>query len=378
MSQQHFPILRDEVSRALRVLSFGRDKMVAMKNLLRLCASAIRALPPSRRIAVQSAAVSSALAGFLLAGLVLGQTAQPPPPAEKGAAQADKEKAETAPPSAPATFAGSETCQACHEDVFKAFGRNKHHTLEVDKKRGWEGKSCESCHGPGSKHAESMAAADILNPLKQKPRDADKNCLKCHINQPSHAGRIQGGHGRSEVSCVGCHSVHKAETSIVRAKPARINELCSQCHANTWAQFQKPFTHRLPQGAMSCTDCHNPHGGLLPRMIQTVAANQPGCFKCHSDKRGPFTFEHAPVKTDGCQACHEPHGSTNPRMLTRQEERFVCLECHANIGAPAAARSGTLGGVPPAFHDLRSPRFRNCSTCHIKIHGSHVERALTR
>src|SRR2546430_10607074 len=36
---------------------------------------------------------------------------------------------------------------------------------------------------------------------------------------------------------------------------------------------------------------------------------------------------------EGCGSCHEPHGSANPRMLTKQEVRFVCLECHANLPA---------------------------------------------
>ncbi|MCL6507863.1 MAG: cytochrome c3 family protein, partial [Bryobacteraceae bacterium] len=80
------------------------------------------------------------------------------------------------------------------------------------------------------------------------------------------------------------------------------------------------------------------------------------------------------VRVEGCTACHQPHGSANPRMLTRHEVRFVCLECHSNLPVPAAA----AGGVPPAFHDLRSPRFRNCTTCHVKIHGSYIDRAFLR
>src|SRR5271165_3035189 len=76
----------------------------------------------------------------------------------------------------PADYVGSETCQACHEDIFKAFQKNPHHLVETDKKRGWETKACESCHGPGSKHAESMDKADIQNPAKLKPADADKRC----------------------------------------------------------------------------------------------------------------------------------------------------------------------------------------------------------
>src|SRR5512142_569199 len=66
---------------------------------------------------------------------------------EKGAPKAD----------APATYVGSETCSSCHEDIFKAFKTNRHYTVEADKKRGFDGKACESCHGPGSKHAETTA-----------------------------------------------------------------------------------------------------------------------------------------------------------------------------------------------------------------------------
>ena len=85
-------------------------------------------------------------------------------------------------------------------------------------------------------------------------------------------------------------------------------------------------------------------------------------------------FEHAPVRLEGCTACHQPHGSANPRMLTRAEVRFVCLECHANLPTPALGASGSLGTIPPAFHDLRSPRFENCTLCHQKVHGSYVSR----
>ena len=37
-------------------------------------------------------------------------------------------------------------------------------------------------------------------------------------------------------------------------------ELCFGCHGNIQAQFALPTHHRVPEGAMKCTDCHNPHG----------------------------------------------------------------------------------------------------------------------
>jgi hypothetical protein len=65
-------------------------------------------------------------------------------------------------------------------------------------------------------------------------------------------------------------------------------------------------------------------------------------------------------------------------MLTRADVRFVCLECHANLPQQTPGTSGFIGFVPPALHDLRSPRYQNCTVCHQKIHGSHVDRSPTR
>ncbi|MEZ5400988.1 MAG: DmsE family decaheme c-type cytochrome [Bryobacteraceae bacterium] len=269
-------------------------------------------------------------------------------------------------------YAGSEMCSACHEDIYKDFGRSPHQIVETDKRRGFEGQACESCHGPGGKHAESVDPADIRQPAKLPPAEADRTCLTCHRNQTTHVGRIQGGHARGQTGCVSCHSVHK--------KPARPktavaqNQLCNGCHTSQSAEFTRPHRHPVTQGAMSCLDCHNPHGRTMVNQPLRNNFNEPGCLRCHGDKRGPFAFEHAPMRVEGCTACHEPHGSANPRMLTRPQVRFLCLECHSGLGAV----STTPGGAPPAFHDLRSERYRNCTACHTKIHGSHVNRSLLR
>jgi DmsE family decaheme c-type cytochrome len=331
-------------------------------------------------------------------------SAQVTPPAEAKPNQAEapgqpKEQEAKAP--AKAEYVTSLVCQGCHEDIYNAFfKRNPHRTLETNKKKGWEEKACESCHGPGSVHAESASATDILNPLKVRPSSADRVCLTCHLNQQTQVGRVMSGHARSQVRCAECHSIHAAEPSQsvytdARLLPGSISAMpnrrvtaqtanCTRCHSNTWGEFQRPYRHNLPEGSMTCTDCHNPHGGTRRSMWVNAGMNEPGCFRCHGDKRGPFTFEHAPVRLEGCSTCHQPHGSANPRMLTRHEVRFQCLECHSNTSAATLATTnvqqpaGGLGVVPPAFHDLRSPRYRNCTTCHWKIHGSQVNRAFTR
>ena len=270
----------------------------------------------------------------------------------------------------------SETCTACHEDIGKSFAKSRHAIIDTDENRGWKGMACESCHGPGAKHGEAAEAKFILNPAKAATRQADAACLSCHRNQTTSAGRVKGSHGVGQASCVSCHSVHHES----RAHRETANALCTSCHLEAKAQFARPHTHRVAQNAMTCLDCHNPHGTIRQAGLASTARaqnNEPGCLKCHTDKRGPFAFEHAPVRLEGCNACHEPHGSANPRMLNRADVMNQCLECHASLPNPAN-KTGTLGSLPPSFHDLRSPFYRNCTTCHVKIHGSHVSRSFLR
>jgi len=283
-------------------------------------------------------------------------------------------RSQPAAPKLPAGYAGSDVCKVCHEDIYNGLAKNAHHALAVDAKKRWAGRECEACHGPGEKHAEAADPSLIVDPGKLNAAAADKICLTCHLNQPTQIGRLESSHAHNQISCTACHKMHQSQPLVVR-KAEATNTLCASCHANEWAQFQRPFHHRLPEGNMTCVDCHNPHGSIRPAMLQSFAANEPGCFKCHGDKRGPFTFEHAPLRFQGCPACHEPHGSANARMLTRADVRFVCLECHANLPSSTVK---VMGVVPPSFHDLRSPVFQNCTVCHQKIHGSHVDRNLLK
>lgn len=310
---------------------------------------------------------------YLCLGFITAASAQQAAPPKAPAAKV------ATPATAPATYVGSEVCETCHEDIGKAFLMSPHQAIDVGDKHGFKGNACESCHGPGSNHVQTLSAADIRNPAKISPAETDKTCLTCHRNQPTTAGRLEASHAHNAIACTQCHSIHAhGPDGLVARKFADINAQCESCHIDIKASFAQPFKHRVPENAMTCVDCHNPHGSFKPGLMQLTSANEPGCFKCHGDKRGPFTFEHAPVREEGCQSCHMPHGSANAKMLIRQEVRLVCLECHANLPTLPGQTSVVMGVVPPAFHDLSSPRFRNCTICHQKIHGSHIDRNLLR
>jgi DmsE family decaheme c-type cytochrome len=267
-------------------------------------------------------------------------------------------------------YVTSATCSACHEDLFKKFTRTPHQVLESHPKKGWQERSCESCHGPGQAHVDAGDGSQIIAYKKLPANEINANCLKCHARTEALSGVRSSLHGKNQMACTQCHQIHDSPQPVhlLAGKP---DQLCLSCHRETQSAFSKPFRHRLAEGAIRCVDCHQPHGGLQPRQMKVANGNEAACVKCHTDKRGPFAFEHPALRLEGCMGCHEPHGSVNPKMLVRHEVRFLCLECHS-------AAPGILSAQPPSFHDLRSARFQNCTTCHLKIHGSNVNKNFLR
>ncbi len=266
-------------------------------------------------------------------------------------------------------FIGSDKCVVCHEERSTGFAANPHAVLS-DSKR-WEAQeiACESCHGPALEHVEALDPTRLAVFAAAQSDVINRACLDCHANEGGQTGRFFSEHTRNDVACTSCHKIHDApEPKLLSATS---NTLCSSCHAGERAAFNRPFRHKLNEGAIECVSCHDPHGQPPPAQMARVSGPEASCLQCHADKRGPFPFEHAGVRLSSCSTCHEPHGSANPRMMTRQVVRQLCLECHT-------ISLTTLTGSPVGFHDIRSPRFQNCTNCHTKIHGSFVSKDFLR
>jgi DmsE family decaheme c-type cytochrome len=273
-------------------------------------------------------------------------------------------------------FIGSEACKTCHADVWSKFFKNPHFKSLASGKETPEHTGCESCHGPGGAHVAAHGGkATIVAFSELEPKQILDNCLRCHGETLSRANIRRSQHTQHDVVCTNCHSIHKSPVpKFLLANTQK--DVCYGCHADVRSQFSMPFKHRVNEGVMVCTDCHNPHGAFpptwrlaeRPHLMDQALANEEPCLKCHEDKRGPFVFEHPPVRVEGCEVCHYPHGSANSRLLRRPVVFTMCLECHNGALGFGRAR---LGDPPPfAFHDLRSPIYQNCMNCHSHIHGS--------
>ncbi len=284
----------------------------------------------------------------------------------------------------PNGFTGSASCRECHLDTYNNFFRNPHSQSIASGKEKPENTGCESCHGAGKEHIEwfgDRTKSRVIPELKIE--DIVNLCLNCHAKDFPRAEIRRSAHIQANMACTDCHSIHRPRSpkGLLARKQT---DLCYSCHTQVRAQFSMPFKHRVNEGAMQCTDCHNPHGGpsqasgmaLRQRMLTPAASGEETCFKCHTDKRGPFVFEHAAVRADGCQSCHVPHGSTNARMLKRPVVFTLCLECHNGAANFGRQRDGIL--TQTSTHNMTNPRYQNCTTCHLRIHGSNADERFLR
>ena len=170
------------------------------------------------------------------------------------------------------------------------------------------------------------------------------------------------------VNCLSCHSIHSPAPKTARLLAKAPGALCETCHQGQSVELRsKPYVHRLGPGAMTCLDCHNPHGRPGAGSLNLTRVGDLPCLNCHTEKRGPFVFEHVNGIAGNCMSCHELHGSTNSKMLQWQRVSQLCLSCHSRIGS-----AGTIGSQPPSFHNLTLPRYQNCTTCHVAVHGSNL------
>jgi len=286
--------------------------------------------------------------------------------------------------SGPNHYVGSAVCKTCHPDVTLNFYKNPHYKSVASGKEAPEKTGCEGCHGAGGNHVAARGGKmTIPHAFSQMtPKQVLDDCLQCHSKDISKANIQRSIHTESDVVCSNCHSIHKPATpKFLLTKVQR--ELCYDCHQSVRAQFDMPVKHRVNEGAVQCSDCHNPHGtfastwstGLNSRMVDQSPGGEEACVKCHQEKRGPFVYEHAAIRVGGCETCHSPHGSMNSKLLRRPVVYTLCLECHNGAGSGVSA-AGVLG--QSSAHNMLDPRFQNCTLCHSRIHGSNSDANLLR
>lgn len=234
-----------------------------------------------------------------------------------------------------AKYIGSSECEQCHDELCRNFKTADHSRLLAKGKNGKD-YGCESCHGPCSLHSDS--GGEVKPPYSFTA-------------------------GRPQLASLG------ARLPLTRARA--IETVCYNCHLDVRGQFNLPNHHPVPEGNMTCIQCHPPHQGVAFAAggTQLLSQNQ-NCLQCHEAEQGPFVFEHDAIH-EGCTICHSPHGSINAKLLTERNSN-LCMKCHFQQVQPGGGI--LIGGID---HTTKINQGACWSAgCHEAVHGSRVSPTL--
>lgn len=285
----------------------------------------------------------------------------------------------------PAFAQEAEACFTCHKDQNNIL--HTKHAVKGDGRTPWgSGKECSACHGSNPDHIKDPKANPQPVRFGQQYPAGPQNaaCMSCHQggSQMHWAG---SAHDRTQVACSSCHSPHERADQVL--VPATQAGVCYSCHKDVRAQTFQTSAHPIRQGLMSCSSCHQPHGSISETASLIKSSVNDTCYTCHAQLRGPFLWDHPPVR-DNCGNCHNPHGSNNKPMLNARGP-FLCQQCHVGQFHPSTLRSGAV--IPGQELPRNAPGVsgnsgtaylvgNNCANCHSKVHGSNHPsgNALTR
>ena len=228
---------------------------------------------------------------------------------------------------------------------------------------------CESCHGPGSRHVawarkegsrEALADKGLVvsfderrdahwvldaqtgNARRSRPRNANlelETCARCHARRGQFSDDWQPGQPFGNAF----------RTSLLTPGLYHVDGQMRDEVFN-YASFLQSKMHA--QG-VTCSDCHEPHGGKLRAPGNAV------CAQCHAPARFdvPAHTHHAPGSPGAaCASCHMP--TTTYMVVDPRHDHSFRI--------PRPDRSVTLG-VPNA-----------CNNCHTKESPAWAAAAVAR
>lgn len=243
----------------------------------------------------------------------------------------------------------SRACDGCHFTGFMS-----------TEKRVEAGISCESCHGPASKHVENPISK-VYKASLSDPQRQNEVCLQCHMrnrDKRMEDGNISAIYGDARDYPFG-YEAGKSLSKYKMVAPFIMGHETKEFYENGMGKKNRTqgneFVHSMKgKSGITCINCHDPH------TLQPTAEKNTGndlCMKCHNfgsvigphqDSLEKHTKHKADSKGSLCIECHMPKvgkhtgkspltvrthmfGFVTPRetlMYKMPKETNACFACH--------------------------------------------------
>ena len=263
---------------------------------------------------------------------------------------------------------------------------------------------CENCHGPGSEHvANGGRSGLIVNPKYLSAERSSVVCGRCHDRRQGYGGPVAGytqalnksgelarpGISRHELITTYTDPIKKGPT--MRGPGREDNIWRDDIHSNKphqqYSDFLKSKMYRNDRLLVTCSDCHNMHGGTSYRrwlIHDPDASGSQLCQRCHRVDVLSHMETKLNAKMKGqltrCIDCHMP-GTANTGGIAGDVGRMIktppfgnALEEETNVYWQGALRSHVFDvplktnvavrGVPPG-RAMPVPYTSACGTCHV-------------
>jgi hypothetical protein len=246
------------------------------------------------------------------------------------------------------TIGTSKTCDGCHFTGFMS-----------QQKRTEPAISCESCHGPASKHVEEPEENHLYEASNSDPKRATEVCLQCHMRN-----RDKRMEHASMAALFG--DVRDYPKGYEPGKPLHPYKMPAPFEGKETGEFYgngvgkknrtqgNEFVQSLMyQHGITCINCHDPH---VLNSTTTKPLGDAVCMKCHTlgSAIGPHQTtleEHTHHKADSngssCIECHMPKtsrhlpespltvrahvfGFITPKETQKYAVPNACNNCHSD------------------------------------------------
>jgi predicted CXXCH cytochrome family protein len=218
--------------------------------------------------------------------------------------------------------------------------------------------SCESCHGPGSKHNEFM------NSPEYKRGERITNSGLAYAANPNPQQQLN--------TCAPCHARKSDLSQQVIPSSEILDNMVPQIISDEFYfadgqideedyEFGSFAQSKMFHNNVRCSNCHNPHSGKL------IATGNNLCLSCHQPKYNTKEHHFHAVNTEGaqCISCHMPvktfmgndHRRDHSFRIPRPDQSVVyktpntCTSCHkgkSDVWAATAIKKWY--GTSRAYH----------------------------
>jgi len=276
------------------------------------------------------------------------------------------------------------SCADCHSTNVR-----KNYDVAADRfDTTWSADSveCEACHGPGSRHVATPAAAPLMLAVAARAWAFDAGSPIAH--------RVPAGSGDVEIGvCAQCHSRRTqlgagyvpGDAFLDAFRPAFLTTDLYHDDGQILGEvyeYGSFLQSRMYAAGVACSDCHDPHSGEL------AAPGNALCAKCHQPAvfDTPAHHRHAPETAgSACVSCHM-HEKTYMVVDPRRDHSFrvprpdlsvtlgtpnACSACHTDRSAQWAADQ-----VAAWFPAGRSGSFHYATAMHAARHWTADRKSL--